>query len=93
MKINSRAYADIASTGPIRPRSSGTKNSDSAGPSNRAGSVDLSPEAQALYGTGPGAEEIRADLVAEAQAEIEAGTLFADENIDTAIDRLMAELI
>lgn len=93
MKINSRAYSDIAKTGPIRPRSSDTKSASDTQSASRAGSVDLSPEAQALYGSSSGADEIRPDLVAEAKAEIEAGTLFSDENIDKAIDRLMAELI
>ena len=93
MKITSRAYSDMATNGTNRKARSSSRTAQRASDSSGIGHVDISPEARALSEGSLEATAIRENLVAEARADIEDGSLFDDDNFDTAIDRLIADLI
>lgn len=93
MKISSRAYSDMATTGTSRNTRSGSRSASKTSENSGIGHVDISPEARALSEGATDSPEIREDLVAAARAEIETGSLFDEDNFDTAMDRLIADLI
>ena len=92
MKITGRSTGGVGSLG--------TQGSGKAAKGARSesrgdvGQVNISAEARALQDVGVGPENgIRDDMVAEARAMINAGQLDTDENIDQALDRLLAHLV
>lgn len=91
MKIPGRIYGGVPQSGNLQSGKRASESSRKSGTS--AGSVQISPEARALdAGILAQGDEIREDLVAEAQELIASGELETDQNIDDALDRLFFDL-
>ena len=92
MKVTGRTASGMS---PLNTtRDSKTAKGQTAQAAASYGQVSLSPEARALHEIALiGNDEVRPDMVAEARAMLDSGTLDSDANIDKALDRLMVHVI